>query len=154
ERFLIHRAPTEGAPGAGAPPAATAPAASAPAKSIAVLPFDNLSEDKGNGYFASGMQDEILTRLAGIHELQVISRTSTEKYASHPPDLKTVGRELGVATVLEGSVQKARDAVHINVQLIDASNDHHLWAQSYDRDLKDIFAVERDVAQSIADALK
>jgi TolB-like protein/Tfp pilus assembly protein PilF len=137
--------------------AVTAPAAApaaAPAKSIAVLPFDNLSEDKNNGYFASGMQDEILTRLAGIGDLQVISRTSTEKYASHPPDLKTVGRELGVATILEGSVQKAGDAVHINVQLIDAGNDHHLWAQSYDRDLKDIFAVERDVAQSIADALK
>jgi serine/threonine-protein kinase len=152
ERFLPHTTQSESAPAVAS--GANTPAPSAPAKSIAVLPFENLSEDKGNGYFASGMQDEILTRLAGIHDLQVISRTSTEKYASHPPDLKTVGKELGVATLLEGSVQKAGDAVHINVQLIDASNDHHLWAQSYDRDLKDIFAVERDVAQSIADALK
>ncbi|HSE13693.1 MAG TPA: hypothetical protein VLB69_13765, partial [Rudaea sp.] len=114
-----------------------APAASAPAsgKSIAVLPFENLSDDKSNGYFATGMQDEILTRLAGIHALKVISRTSTEKYASHPTDLKTVGRELDVASVLEGSVQKAGDKVHINVQLIDTGNDDHLWAQSYDRDL-------------------
>lgn len=103
ERFLGRRAATESA----AQNASAAGAAAAPAKSIAVLPFENLSEDKGNGYFASGMQDEILTRLASIRELQVISRTSTEKYASHPPDLKTVGRELGVATILEGSVQKA-----------------------------------------------
>jgi serine/threonine-protein kinase len=150
ERFVAHRTTSGDAAGSSAPSASAA----APAKSIAVLPFENLSEDKGNGYFASGMQDEILTRLAGIRDLQVISRTSTEKYASHPPDLKTVGLQLGVATLLEGSVQKAGEAVHINVQLIDASNDHHLWAQSYDRDLKDIFAVERDVAQSIADALK
>jgi TolB-like protein len=135
-------------------PRAAAAGAAAPGKSIAVLPFDNLSDDKSNGYFATGMQDEILTRLAGIHALKVISRTSTEKYASHPTDLKTVGRELDVASVLEGSVQKAGDKVHINVQLIDTGNDDHLWAQSYDRDLKDIFAVERDVAQSIADALK
>ena len=125
-----------------------------PAKSIAVLPFENLSDDKANAYFASGMQDEILTRLAGIHELKVISRTSTEKYSSHPSDLKTVGQQLGVATVLEGSVQKAGNAVHINVQLIDTGNDGHVWAQSYDRELKDIFAVEREVAQNVADALK
>jgi serine/threonine-protein kinase len=156
DRFVVRKEPAQetspATASAESKPAALATAA--PAKSIAVLPFENLSEDKGNGYFASGMQDEILTRLAGIHDLQVISRTSTEKYASHPPDLKTVGQQLGVATLLEGSVQKAGEAVHINVQLIDASNDHHIWAQSYDRDLKDIFAVERDVAQSIADALK
>ena len=142
DRFLVHTAPV---------PAASA---AAPAKSIAVLPFENLSDDKANGYFASGMQDEILTRLAGIRDLKVISRTSTEKYASHPPDLKTVGRELDVASVLEGSVQKIGDAVHINVQLIDTGNDSHLWAQSYNRELKDVFALEADVAQSIADALK
>jgi serine/threonine-protein kinase len=130
-----------------------APAA-APAKSIAVLPFENLSEDKANAYFATGMQDEILTRLASIHDLKVISRTSTLKYQSHPEDLRTVGAQLGVASVLEGSVQRAGDQVHINLQLIDASDDSHLWAQSYDREIKDIFAVERDIAQSVADALK
>src|SRR5437868_5894812 len=124
------------------------------AKSIAVLPFENLSDDKTNTYFATGMQDEILTRLAGIRDLKVISRSSTEQYASRPPNLKIVAEQLGVATVLEGSVQKAGAAVHINVQLIDARSDSHLWAQSYDRDLKDIFGVQRDVAEKVADALK
>src|SRR5213592_3343341 len=125
-----------------------------PAKSIAVLPFENLSDDKANGYFATGMQDEILTRLAGIRDLKVISRSSTEQYASRPPNLKIVAEQLGVATVLEGSVQKAGAAVHINVQLLDARSDSHLWAQSYDRDLKDVFGVQRDVAEKVADALK
>jgi TolB-like protein len=138
------------APGESRPAAAAA----APGKSIAVLPFESLSEDKANAYFAAGMQDEILTRLAGIRDLKVISRTSTAQYASHPPDLKTVGAQLGVAAVLEGTVQKAGDAVHINLQLIDTASDGHLWAQVYDRDLKDIFAVERDVAENVADALK
>ncbi|HEV2606856.1 MAG TPA: hypothetical protein VGT79_02630, partial [Xanthomonadaceae bacterium] len=123
-------------------------------KSIAVLPFENLSEDKSNAYFATGMQDEILTRLAGIHDLKVISRTSTEQYASHPPNLKVVAEQLGVATVLEGSVQKADGKVRINLQLIDARTDGHLWAQNYDRDLKDVFAVQSDVAEKVADALK
>ena len=123
-------------------------------KSIAVLPFENLSADKDNAYFATGMQDEILTRLAGIRDLKVISRSSTEQYASRPPNLKIVAEQLGVATVLEGSVQKAGAAVHINVQLLDARSDSHLWAQSYDRDLKDIFGVQRDVAEKVADALK
>jgi TolB-like protein/Flp pilus assembly protein TadD len=123
-------------------------------KSIAVLPFENLSEDKANAYFAAGMQDEILTRLAGIHDLKVISRTSTEQYASHPPNLKIVAEQLGVATVLEGSVQKADGKVRINLQLIDARSDSHLWAQNYDRDLKDVFAVQSDVAEKVADALK
>ncbi len=123
-------------------------------KSIAVLPFENLSEDKTNAYFATGMQDEILTRLAGIHDLKVISRTSTEQYASHPPNLKIVAEQLGVATVLEGSVQKVDGKVRINLQLIDAHTDTHLWAQNYDRDLKDVFAVQSDVAEKVADALK
>ena len=123
-------------------------------KSIAVLPFESLSEDKANAYFATGMQDEILTRLANIRDLKVISRTSTEQYASHPPDLKTVGLQLGVAAVLEGTVQKAGEAAHINLQLIDTQTDTHLWAESYDRELKDIFAVERDVAEKVAGALK
>jgi serine/threonine-protein kinase len=123
-------------------------------KSIAVLPFESLSEDKSNAYFATGMQDEILTRLAGIRDLKVISRTSTAQYASHPTDLKTVGLQLGVAAVLEGTVQKAGEAAHINLQLIDTQTDTHLWAESYDRELKDIFAVERDVAEKVASALK
>jgi TolB-like protein len=125
-----------------------------PAKSIAVLPFENLSEDKGNAYFADGMQDLILTRLADIGELKVISRTSTMKYASHPDDLKTIARQLGVAAILEGSVQKAGNAVLINVQLIDARNDNHLWAESYQRTLDNIFGVEGEVAGKIAAALK
>lgn len=123
-------------------------------KSIAVLPFENFSDDKGNAYFASGIQDEILTRLAGIADLKVISRTSTEKYASRPDNLKTVAAELGVATLLEGSVQKSGERVRVNVQLIDARSDTHLWASTYDRDLKDAFAVESEVSQAIADALK
>ena len=130
------------------------PAVAAPGKSVAVLPFENLSEDKANGYFATGMQDEILTRLAGIRDLKVISRTSTQQYASHPPNLKVVAAELGVTAVLEGSVQKAGESAHINVQLIDPQNDSHLWAESYDRELKDIFGVERDIAQKVAEALK
>src|SRR5438874_2037327 len=123
-------------------------------KSIAVLPFDNLSRDPDNAYFSDGIQDEILTKLAGIGDLKVISRKSTAKYKSTPEDLKTVARELGVATVLEGSVQKAGDKVRVNVQLLDARIDTHLWAKSYDRDLKDVFTVESEVAQEIADALQ
>lgn len=125
-----------------------------PAKSIAVLPFENLSDDKNAAYFADGIQDEILTKLASIADLKVISRTSTAKYKSKPEDLKTVSQQLGVATVLEGSVQKAGDKVRVNVQLIDARADSHLWAKSYDRDIKDVFAVESEVAQEIADALQ
>ena len=137
-----------------APPASVTAASAIPAKSIAVLPFENLSEDKANEYFASGMQDMILTRLAGIRDLKVISRTSTEKYASHPDDLKVIGRQLGVATILEGSVQKAGNSVLINVQLIDADSDAHLWAEAYPRTLENIFGVEGEVAQKVADALK
>lgn len=137
-----------------ASPTAARPSAVINNKSIAVLPFENLSADKDNVYFATGMQDEILTRLAGIRDLKVISRSSTEQYASRPLNLKIVAEQLGVATVLEGSVQKAGAAVHINVQLLDARSDSHLWAQSYDRDLKDVFGVQRDVAEKVADALK
>src|SRR5881398_2281400 len=126
----------------------------APEKSIAVLPFENLSDEKANAYFADGIQDEILTKLAGIGDLKVISRKSTAKYKSTPEDLKTVARELGVATVLEGSVQRAGDKVRVNVQLLDARVNTHLWAKSYDRDLKDVFAVESEVAQEIADTLR
>src|SRR4030095_14395888 len=107
-------------------------------KSVAVLPFQNLSEEKANAYFAEGIQNEILTNLAAIRDLKVISRTSTAKYQSKPEDLKTVARELGVATVLEGSVQRVADKVRVNVQLIDARDSTHLWAKSYDRDYKDV----------------
>jgi TolB-like protein/Tfp pilus assembly protein PilF len=123
-------------------------------KSIAVLPFENLSDDKGAAYFADGIQDEILTKLSSIADLKVISRTSTAKYKSKPEDLKTVSQQLGVATVLEGSVQKARDKVRVNVQLIDARADSHLWAKTYDRDLADVFAIQSEVAQEIADSLQ
>ena len=132
----------------------TATSSSIPQKSIAVLPFENLSDDKGAAYFADGIQDEILTKLASVADLKVISRTSTAKYKSKPEDLKTVSQQLGVATVLEGSVQKANDKVRVNVQLIDARADSHLWAKSYDRDIKDVFAVESEVAQEIADSLQ
>ncbi|MEO6969489.1 MAG: hypothetical protein ABI217_01165 [Chthoniobacterales bacterium] len=141
---------------AGANPLAKADASSVaiPDKSIAVLPFDNLSDEKANAYFAEGIQDEILTRLAGITDLKVISRTSTAKYQSKPEDLKTVSQELGVAKVLEGTVQRAGEKVRINVQLIDARADSHLWAKTYDREAKDIFAVESEVSQEVADALQ
>jgi TolB-like protein/Flp pilus assembly protein TadD len=123
-------------------------------RSIAVLPFENLSRDPDNAYFAEGIKDEILTKLATVHDLKVISRSSTAKYQSKPDNLKSVAQELGVSTVLEGAVQKAGDKVRVNVQLIDAHADTHLWAKSYDRDLKDVLAVESEVSQEIADALR
>src|SRR5262245_28874449 len=125
-----------------------------PDKSIAVLPFENLSEEKGNAYFAEGIKNEILTKLATVRDLKVISRTSTAKYQSKPDNLKAVAQELGVSTVLEGAVQKAGAKVRVNVQLIDARANRHLWAKSYDRDLKDVLAVESEVSQEIAEALK
>ncbi len=123
-------------------------------KSIAVLPFENLSPDPDNAYFATGIQNEILTRLAQIAALKVISHTSTQQYPSRPGNLREIARQLGVVHVLEGSVQKAADQVHINVQLIRAATDEHLWAESYDRKLENIFSVEREVATSVAEALK
>jgi TolB-like protein/Tfp pilus assembly protein PilF/class 3 adenylate cyclase len=122
-------------------------------KSIAVLPFQNLSDDKSNAYFTDGIQDEILTRLAKIGALKVISRSSTQKYKSEPDNLREVGKQLGVAHVLEGSVQKVANAVHVNVQLIRAATDEHLWAESYNRTLNDVFGVEGEVASAIADQL-
>jgi serine/threonine-protein kinase len=122
-------------------------------KSIAVLPFANLSEEKGNAYFADGMRDMILTKLATIGELKVISRTSTDKYGNHPEDLKKVALQLGVASVLEGSVQKSGNQVLINLQLISADNDQHLWAEAYKRTVDDIFGVEGEIAQTVAEAL-
>jgi TolB-like protein len=137
-----------------APRTEAATGSAIPKKSIAVLPFENLSDDKNAAYFADGIQDEILTKLASIADLKVISRTSTARYKSKPEDLRTVSQQLGVANVLEGSVQKAGDKVRINVQLIDARADSHLWAKTYDRDIKDVFAVESEVAQEIADSLQ
>ena len=119
-----------------------------------MLPFDNLSEDKANAYFASGMQDEILTKLAQLGNLKVVSRASTEKYKTLPRDLQAISRELNVTTVLEGSVQRAGDDVLINVQLIDPSTNTHLWAESYKRRFENIFDVEAEVARKVADALK
>jgi len=125
-----------------------------PAKSIAVLPFENRSEDKANAYFADGIQDEILTRLSKIADLKVISRTSTQHYKSAPENLPEIARQLGVAHILEGSVQKSGDAVRVNVQLIKAANDSHLWADTFDRKLTDIFSVESEVAKAVADQLR
>jgi len=126
----------------------------APEKSIAALPFENLSEDKANAYFADGIQDEILTRLSKIADLKVISRTSTQRYKSAPENLREIAKQLGVAHIVEGSVQKSGDTVRVNVQLIKAANDSHLWAETFDRKLTDIFAVETDIAETIADSLK
>ena len=124
-----------------------------PEKSIAVLPFENLSDEKQNAYFAEGIQDEILTRLSKIADLKVISRTSTQKYKSAPDNLREIGQQLGVANVIEGSVQKIANAVHVNVQMIRAATDEHVWAESYNRKLDDVFAVEGEVASAIAEQL-
>jgi TolB-like protein/Tfp pilus assembly protein PilF len=133
---------------------AIAPLSGPPAKSIAVLPFDNLSRDPDNAYFAEGVQDEILTRLAKVADLKVISRTSTQRFKSAPSDLREIAKQLGVANILEGSVQKANDQVRVNVQLINALTDAHLWAEIYDRKLTDIFAAESDIAKTIAETLQ
>ena len=143
DKFVL--APRRVAAASSAPPAME--------KSIAVLPFENLSSDKENAYFAEGIQDEILTRLAKIADLKVISRTSTEKYKSAPSNLREIAQQLRVVNILEGSVQKSNDQVRITVQLINALNDSHLWADTYDRKLIDAFSVESDVAQRIAASL-
>jgi TolB-like protein/Flp pilus assembly protein TadD len=123
-------------------------------KSIAVLPFENLSDEKANAYFAEGIQDEILTRLAKVADLKVISRTSTQRFKSAPSDLREIAKQLGVMNILEGSVQKSNDQVRVNVQLINAMTDGHLWADIYDRKLTDLFSVESDIAKTIADTLQ
>jgi TolB-like protein/Tfp pilus assembly protein PilF/class 3 adenylate cyclase len=125
-----------------------------PEKSIAVLPFDNLSRDPDNAFFAEGVQDEILTRLAKVADLKVISRTSTQHFKSAPDNLPQIAKQLGVMNILEGSVQKANDQVRVNVQLINALTDAHLWAETYDRKLTDIFAVESEISKTIADTLQ
>jgi TolB-like protein/class 3 adenylate cyclase/Flp pilus assembly protein TadD len=126
-----------------------------PAKSIAVLPFENLSEEKGNAYFADGVQDEILTDLAKIADLKVISRTSVMRYRSSTDrDLRQIAQQLGVAHVLEGSVQRSANRVRVSAQLLDARNDMHVWAEKYDRDLADVFAIQSEIAEKIADQLQ
>jgi TolB-like protein/Tfp pilus assembly protein PilF len=125
-----------------------------PAKSIAVLPFDNLSRDPDNAFFAEGVQDEILTRLAKVADLKVIARTSTQKFKSAPENLPDIAKQLGAANILEGSVQKVNDQVRVNVQLINALTNAHLWAEIYDRKLSDIFAVQSDIAKTVADTLQ
>lgn len=125
-----------------------------PEKSIAVLPFENLSRDPDNSYFVDGIQDEILTRLAKIADLKVISRTSTQRYQSNPTNLSEIARQLGAANILEGSVQKVADEVRVNVQLINAQTDSHIWAETYDRKLSDIFGVESEIAKGVAESLQ
>src|SRR5712691_2238384 len=125
-----------------------------PEKSIAVMPFDNRSRDPDNAYFADGIQDEILTRLSKVADLKVISRTSTQHYKSAPENLREIARQLGVAHILEGSVQKSGDIVRVNVQLIKAANDSQLWADTFDRKLTDILSVESEVAKAIAGQLR
>ena len=119
-----------------------------------MLPFDNLSEDQDNAYFAEGVQDEILTRLAKVADLKVIARTSTQKFKSAPENLPDIAKQLGVMNILEGSVQKVNDQVRVNVQLINALTNAHLWAEIYDRKLSDIFAVQSDIAKTVADTLQ
>ncbi len=142
DKFVLHK------------DAETTTASGVPDKSIAVLPFDNLSRDPDNAYFCEGVQDEVLTRLAKVADLKVISRTSTQHFKSTPDNLPQIARQLGVAHIVEGSVQKAGDQVRVNVQLINALTDAHLWADTYDRKLTDIFAVESEIAKTIAETLQ
>jgi TolB-like protein/class 3 adenylate cyclase len=155
---IFLRRPVASTVSAPAPPAVPTPAATAsaiPEKSIAVLPFENLSEEKANAFFADGVQDEILTNLANIADLKVISRTSVMQYKGGVPrNLREIGQQLGVAHLLEGSVQRAANRVRVNAQLIDARSDAHLWAKTYDRDLADVFAIQSEIAKTIADQLQ
>src|SRR5216117_3845800 len=123
-------------------------------KSIAVLPFENLSDDKENAYFADGIQDDVLTNLSKIGDLKVISRTSVMPYRGKASNVREIGKTLGVSTILEGSVRRVGNRVRVNVQLINTANDEHMWAEDYDRDLTDVFAIQTDLAQKIASALQ
>src|SRR5438128_7609094 len=125
-----------------------------PAKSVAVLPFTNLSRDPDNAYFAAGIQDEIITRLAKITELKVISCTSTQRFKSAPDDLPAIAKQLGLANILEGSVQRTTDQLRVNVQLVEAATDAHLWADTFDRKLTDIFKIESEIAKTVAERLQ
>jgi TolB-like protein/Tfp pilus assembly protein PilF len=152
--IFFHRASSRLVTSAVSPAATSNVPVPIPEKSIAVLPFENLSEEKANAYFADGIQDEILTRLSKIADLKVISRTSTQRYKSAPENLPEIAKQLGVAHILEGRVQKSGDAVRVNVQLIKAANESHVWADTFDRKLTDIFSVESEVAQAVADQLR
>ena len=123
-------------------------------KSIAVLPFENLSDEKENAYFADGVQDDVLTNLSKISDLRVISRTSVMQYRGRPTNLREIGKALGVSNILEGSVRRSGNRVRVNVQLIDANTDEHVWANDYDRDVTDVFAIQSDLAREIANALQ
>ncbi|HYY35208.1 MAG TPA: hypothetical protein VE867_02435, partial [Candidatus Binatia bacterium] len=123
-------------------------------KSIAVLPFENFSDEKENAYFADGIQDDVLTNLSKIGDLRVISRTSVMQYRGKPPNVRDIGKALGVSNILEGSIRRSGNKVRLNVQLIDANTDEHLWAKEYDRDLTDVFAIQSEIAQEIASALQ
>jgi TolB-like protein len=123
-------------------------------KSIAVLPFQNLSDDQANAYFADGIQDDLLTNLSKISDLKVISRTSVMQYRDKTAAVREIGKALGVSTILEGSVRRSGNKVRVNVQLIDANTDEHIWASDYDRDVIDVFAIQSDLAQKIAEALQ
>jgi TolB-like protein/uncharacterized protein HemY len=123
-------------------------------KSIAVLPFENLSDEKENAYFADGVQDDVLTNLSKISDLRVISRTSVMQYRGRPTNLREIGKALGVSNILEGSVRRSGNRVRVNVQLIDANTDEHIWANDYDRDVTDVFAIQSDLAGEIANALQ
>src|SRR4051812_13942494 len=155
DKFVIapHRQLEGGAPATPNAQSLAGGPAAIPEKSIAVLPFENLSSDKENAYFAEGIQDEVLTRLSKVAALKVISRTSTQKYKSAPDNLREVGKQLGVANLVEGSVQKIANSVLVNVQLIRVVTDEHVWAESYNRRLDDVFAVEGEIASTIADQL-
>jgi TolB-like protein/class 3 adenylate cyclase/Tfp pilus assembly protein PilF len=152
--ILFYRAPSRLITSAVSRAAPSNAPVSIPEKSVAVLPFENLSDEKENAYFADGVQDEILTRLSRISDLKVISRTSTQHYKSAPENLRAIARQLGVAHILEGSVQKSGDTVRVNVQLIKAASDSPLWAETFDRKLTDVFSVESEVAKAIADQLR
>ena len=123
-------------------------------KSIAVLPFENLSDEKENAYFADGIQDDVLTNLSKIGDLKVISRTSVMPYRGKASNLREIGKALGVSNILEGSVRRIGNRVRVNVQLINAENDEHVWAEDYDRELTDVFAIQTDLARKIATALR
>jgi len=152
--IFFHRPPTRATIASTPKTRAARALAAIPEKSVAVLPFENRSEEKANAYFADGIQDEILMRLSKIADLKVISRTSTQHYKSSPENLQEIAKQLGVAHIVVGSVQKSGDAVRVNVQLIKAANDSHLWADTFDRKLTDIFSVESEVAKAIADQLR
>src|SRR5882724_50922 len=152
--IFFHRPPTRATIASTPKTRAARALAAIPEKSVAVLPFENRSEEKANAYFADGIQDEILMLLSKIADLKVISRTSTQDYKSSPRNLTEVAKQLGVANILEGSVQKAANQIRVNVQLISAQTDSHLWSETYDRKLIDLFGVQSEIAKAIVASLQ